>query len=202
MPQQFRQSDGDDVIFGDLGNDWIVGGTGRDHLYGGWGNDLLNADDVMGGRNVFVDANGVRTTLITRHGREIAAVNALPMPMNMPTCASTSRPEKASAITAARFAMPPEGRNSAAGSGASNRCNRTSVRRNAWASFSAGLARYHQTYAALFATEVALAAPGPGRRPLRASSRPASSRSAKTALTQFLPRHASANDWTHPRASP
>jgi Ca2+-binding RTX toxin-like protein len=38
-------SDGDDVIFGDLGHDWIVGGTGRDHLYGGRGDDLLNADD-------------------------------------------------------------------------------------------------------------------------------------------------------------
>jgi len=39
------RSDGDDVIFGDLGNDWIVGGSGRDNLYGGYGNDLLNADD-------------------------------------------------------------------------------------------------------------------------------------------------------------
>ncbi|MHC5112525.1 MAG: calcium-binding protein, partial [Planctomycetota bacterium] len=38
-------TDGDDVLFGDLGNDWIVGGTGRDHLYGGWGDDLLNSDD-------------------------------------------------------------------------------------------------------------------------------------------------------------
>ena len=38
-------SDGDDKIFGDLGNDWLVGGSGRDNLYGGWGNDLLNADD-------------------------------------------------------------------------------------------------------------------------------------------------------------
>ncbi|MFW6076448.1 MAG: matrixin family metalloprotease, partial [Hyphomicrobiales bacterium] len=38
-------SDGDDVIFGDLGHDWLVGGTGRDHLYGGFGDDLLNADD-------------------------------------------------------------------------------------------------------------------------------------------------------------
>ena len=38
-------SDGDDVLFGDLGNDWVVGGTGIDHLYGGWGDDLLNADD-------------------------------------------------------------------------------------------------------------------------------------------------------------
>jgi hypothetical protein len=38
-------SDGDDRLFGDLGNDWLVGGTGRDHMYGGWGEDLLNADD-------------------------------------------------------------------------------------------------------------------------------------------------------------
>ena len=29
---QYRESDGDDVIFGDYGNDWIVGGTGQDHL--------------------------------------------------------------------------------------------------------------------------------------------------------------------------
>ena len=42
-----KNTDGDDAIFGDLGNDWIVGGTGKDHLYGGWGNDLLNADDDL-----------------------------------------------------------------------------------------------------------------------------------------------------------
>jgi Ca2+-binding RTX toxin-like protein len=41
-------SDGDDAIFGDLGNDWLVGGTGRDNSYGGYGNDLLNADDDHG----------------------------------------------------------------------------------------------------------------------------------------------------------
>ena len=40
-------SDGDDVIFGDLGNDWLVGGTGQDTLWGGWGNDLMNADDNL-----------------------------------------------------------------------------------------------------------------------------------------------------------
>jgi len=40
-------TDGDDVIFGDLGNDWLVGGTGRDHMYGGRGCDLLNADDNL-----------------------------------------------------------------------------------------------------------------------------------------------------------
>jgi hypothetical protein len=42
-----RNTDGSDVIFGDLGNDWLVGGTGKDTLWGGWGNDLLNADDVL-----------------------------------------------------------------------------------------------------------------------------------------------------------
>ena len=40
-------TDGEDAIFGDLGNDWLVGGTGRDNLYGGYGNDLLNADDDL-----------------------------------------------------------------------------------------------------------------------------------------------------------
>ncbi len=44
-------SDGDDVIFGDLGNDWLVGGTGEDTLWGGFGNDLLNADDVLESRD-------------------------------------------------------------------------------------------------------------------------------------------------------
>ncbi len=42
----FLPSDGNDVIFGDLGHDWLVGGAGRDHIYGGFGDDLLNADDV------------------------------------------------------------------------------------------------------------------------------------------------------------
>ena len=40
-----KKSDGDDKLFGDLGNDWLVGGTGRDDAYGGFGNDLINADD-------------------------------------------------------------------------------------------------------------------------------------------------------------
>lgn len=55
---QARESDGDDVLFGDLGNDWIVGGTGRDHIYGGWGNDLMNADDVTGGSGSSYDQTG------------------------------------------------------------------------------------------------------------------------------------------------
>jgi Ca2+-binding RTX toxin-like protein len=42
-----KATDGDDRIFGDLGNDWIVGGTGRDHMYGGRGDDLMNGDDNM-----------------------------------------------------------------------------------------------------------------------------------------------------------
>jgi len=41
------KSDGDDHIFGDLGNDWLVGGTGRDTMYAGWGDDMLNLDDNL-----------------------------------------------------------------------------------------------------------------------------------------------------------
>ena len=53
-------TDGDDRIFGDLGNDWIVGGTGRDMMFPGWGNDLVNADDNLesnGGLNNRTDTN-------------------------------------------------------------------------------------------------------------------------------------------------
>jgi Ca2+-binding RTX toxin-like protein len=55
-----RNSDGGDVIAGDLGNDWLVGGTGQDTMYGGWGNDLLNSDDVMTieGEGEFGDQRG------------------------------------------------------------------------------------------------------------------------------------------------
>jgi len=42
-----KPTDGDDRIFGDLGNDWAVGGTGRDQVFGGWGDDLLNVDDDL-----------------------------------------------------------------------------------------------------------------------------------------------------------
>ncbi len=42
-----QPSDGNDVIFGDLGNDWSVGGTGQDTIWAGWGNDLSSADDVL-----------------------------------------------------------------------------------------------------------------------------------------------------------
>jgi Ca2+-binding RTX toxin-like protein len=44
-PNSTKRTDGNDVLFGDLGHDWLVGGTGRDTLYGGFGNDLLDADD-------------------------------------------------------------------------------------------------------------------------------------------------------------
>jgi len=53
-------TDGDDVIFGDVGNDWLVGGTGQDHLYGGYGSDLMNADDdheTNGGANDTFDTH-------------------------------------------------------------------------------------------------------------------------------------------------
>ena len=54
--------DGDDAIFGDLGNDWLVGGTGRDHLYGGWGDDLLNVDDDLGTNGGLNDVPDTHTT--------------------------------------------------------------------------------------------------------------------------------------------
>ncbi|MGE4044330.1 MAG: hypothetical protein AB7F35_05720 [Acetobacteraceae bacterium] len=53
-------TDGDDRIFGDLGNDWIVGGTGRDSLWAGWGDDLINADDdhtTKDNLNIAADTN-------------------------------------------------------------------------------------------------------------------------------------------------
>ena len=53
-------TDGDDYVFGDLGNDWLVGGTGRDRMYSGWGDDLLNLDDNLntaGGLNTGCDTN-------------------------------------------------------------------------------------------------------------------------------------------------
>ena len=46
-PNVPRFDDGEDALFGDLGNDWLVGGTGRDDMYGGYGNDLLSADDDL-----------------------------------------------------------------------------------------------------------------------------------------------------------
>jgi len=55
-----KRTDGDDKMFGDVGNDWIVGGTGRDDLYGGYGNDLLQADDDLstnGGLNTIPDTD-------------------------------------------------------------------------------------------------------------------------------------------------
>jgi Ca2+-binding RTX toxin-like protein len=53
-------TDGDDIIFGDLGNDWLVGGTGRDTTYGGFGDDLMNVDDNLetnGGLNDIPDTH-------------------------------------------------------------------------------------------------------------------------------------------------
>jgi Ca2+-binding RTX toxin-like protein len=53
-------TDGDDVIFGDLGHDWMVGGTGRDTIWAGWGDDLANIDDKLttgGGLNNAPDTN-------------------------------------------------------------------------------------------------------------------------------------------------
>ena len=74
------ESDGDDAIFGDLGNDWLVGGTGRDNLYGGWGNDLLDADDDKGTNGGLNDApDGPNATYEDRAyggaGRDVLIAN-------------------------------------------------------------------------------------------------------------------------------
>ena len=75
-------TDGNDRLFGDLGNDWIVGGTGRDRAYGGYGNDLLNMDDDLetnGGAN---DAPDGRAALLRGHRlrRPPAATSRSPTP--------------------------------------------------------------------------------------------------------------------------
>ncbi len=62
------KGDGEDRIFGDLGDDWLVGGTGRDHLWGGLGGDIINADDNLdtnGGAN---DAPDEGTHPISENG--------------------------------------------------------------------------------------------------------------------------------------
>jgi len=61
-------SDGNDAIFGDLGNDWLMGGTStndpalaslpKDSLWGGWGNDLVNIDDDLSTGCAVYDNNG------------------------------------------------------------------------------------------------------------------------------------------------
>ncbi|HEY9356795.1 MAG TPA: Calx-beta domain-containing protein, partial [Arthrobacter sp.] len=58
-----QPSDGDDAIFGDLGNDWSVGGTGQDTIWAGWGNDLSNADDLLTSNNGLNDVpDGVNSS--------------------------------------------------------------------------------------------------------------------------------------------
>ena len=70
------KSDGDDVIFGDLGNDWLVGGTGKDTLWGGCGNDLLERRRRPVDRLRRYDANGGKCTSAGRHVAERRARHA------------------------------------------------------------------------------------------------------------------------------
>jgi Ca2+-binding RTX toxin-like protein len=51
---------GNDAIFGDVGNKWIVSGPGRDRVYAGWGNDMADIRgtlDQNGGLNDGTVAN-------------------------------------------------------------------------------------------------------------------------------------------------
>ncbi|MBL4908243.1 MAG: matrixin family metalloprotease, partial [Sneathiella sp.] len=72
-------TDGDDKIFGDLGNDWIVGGTGRDHMFGGRGDDMLNMDDdhdTNGGLNDDPDAYQSYADIVyAGAGRDVMILN-------------------------------------------------------------------------------------------------------------------------------
>jgi Ca2+-binding RTX toxin-like protein len=72
-------SDGDDAVFGDLGNDWAVGGTGRDNLYGGRGDDLLNVDDDLSTNGGANDAPDTHPTYEDRAyggaGRDVLIAN-------------------------------------------------------------------------------------------------------------------------------
>ena len=61
-PASSVKTDGDDAIFGDLGNDWMVGGTGKDTIWAGWGNDLSNADDDLRTNGWLNDATDTHPT--------------------------------------------------------------------------------------------------------------------------------------------
>ena len=69
------QTDGDDHIFGDLGNDWLVGGTGRDSLWAGRGADLMNGDDVLS-TNPTTDTNpSYEDLMYGGAGRDVLLIN-------------------------------------------------------------------------------------------------------------------------------
>lgn len=72
-------SDGDDRIFGDLGNDWLVGGTGRDHVFGGFGDDMLDIDDDRSTNDGINDApdpfDGYADIAFGGGGRDILLAN-------------------------------------------------------------------------------------------------------------------------------
>jgi len=70
-------SDGDDAIFGDLGNDWIVGGTGRDHICGGFGNDLMNGDEVSPNKRFCIDSQPEQANPLQQGQRDGVAIAAI-----------------------------------------------------------------------------------------------------------------------------
>jgi len=59
-------TDGNDIVMGDLGNDWMVGGSGQDDIYSGWGNDLANADDILTTDGSLNDATDTHPTYADR----------------------------------------------------------------------------------------------------------------------------------------
>jgi Ca2+-binding RTX toxin-like protein len=68
-------TDGDDHVFGDLGNDWLVGGTGRDSLWAGRGDDLMNGDDLLT-TNPTTDTNpSYEDLMYGGAGRDVLLIN-------------------------------------------------------------------------------------------------------------------------------
>jgi hypothetical protein len=61
-----RATDGDDVLFGDLGNDWQVGGTGKDTIFAGYGNDISMADDDLSTNGWLNDTTDTHPTYADR----------------------------------------------------------------------------------------------------------------------------------------
>ena len=66
LASAFRATDGDDVLFGDLGSDWLVGGTGRDNIFAGYGNDISNADDDLSTNGWLNDMTDTHPTYLDR----------------------------------------------------------------------------------------------------------------------------------------
>jgi len=113
--------DGNDVLFGDLGNDTLNGGNGRDILFGGLGDDLLSGGtgaDVfhfgrLEGKDTITDFNTAEDSIIIDDGLRVQrtkiqdvnrdGVNDLILTLNFGTTITLLG---VSDVNAIRFATP------------------------------------------------------------------------------------------------